>query len=232
MTTASDGTINLGYRGQGTPLQLTTLPISSTDIAQAARPALLLNFAHYDAPLTFTYAINGHQHTMAWPYPELRTYTWRTLELPIDVGDLVAGPNLITVSVGSPLIVVSNVDILLRPGGTGSLEGPSPSTTPTSGTGTPTATGTLTLGTSTPTATGTGTAVATSATATSTPTAGTTSTPITPTKTKTVTPTKVPATPTSTPAAATPSPTSLRQANPPTLLPASAKNDTPPGQVR
>ena len=173
MTTASDGTINLGYRAQGTPLHLTTLPMTAADIGQATRPALLLNFAHYDAPLTFSYTINGHAHEMGWPYPELRTYTWRTLELPIDVGDLVAGANEVTISVGNPLIVVSNVDILLRPGGTGSLGDPTSTTTPTPGTATPTATGTA-LGTSTVTATATGTPTpgTSTVTATATSTAG------------------------------------------------------------
>ena len=110
------GSSNLGWRAtRGSPLIKQTLPIEPTDLARATNPSLLFNFYHVDAPLTFEYSINGHAHTGTWPFQSRRTYNWRSIELPIDLSDLAAGPNQVSIGFGSASAVVANINILLRP---------------------------------------------------------------------------------------------------------------------
>jgi hypothetical protein len=109
------GPSNLGWDAQpGAPAVLQVPGV--TNLAQAAASLLLFNFYHYDAPITFTYAVNGHAHTAAWPYPDTNGFTWRTLALPIPLGDLVAGTNTVSLS-GTQEMAVTNVNIVLAGAG-------------------------------------------------------------------------------------------------------------------
>src|SRR5438093_9554686 len=101
LTPAGDGTLNLGWRSASSSgVSLLTLPMTAADITAASSAALLFNFTHYVAPLTLSYAVNGHAYTAPWPYPDSATYTWRSIALPVNLGDLVAGPNQVTISAG------------------------------------------------------------------------------------------------------------------------------------
>lgn len=85
---------------------------------------VLFNFFHYDRPTTLNITVNGHAHSVSWPYPDTRGSTWRTLAVLIPVTDLVAGTNVVTVRADQH-IVVSNVNIVLVnvPGGVPVLPG-------------------------------------------------------------------------------------------------------------
>jgi hypothetical protein len=73
---------------------------------------VLFSFFAEANPTTLTVIVNGHSHSIAWPYPEQLTNTWRTYAVTIPVTDLVAGTN--TLQLGADqAIVTANVDIVL-----------------------------------------------------------------------------------------------------------------------
>jgi hypothetical protein len=97
--------IFLGWDSTATqPASVMTLPMTAAQIAAASGALLLFNFWVLDsAKYTFAYSINGHAHTYDWPYPDTQGNTPRTLAIPVDLGELVAGPNAVTLGlVGAP----------------------------------------------------------------------------------------------------------------------------------
>ena len=93
---------------------------------QAAAPEVLFNFngAVYPNPTSLNVIVNGHAHTVPWPYPDQLTQTWRTYAVTIPLTDLVAGTNV--VQLGADMAqIFSNVDIVLGdvPGGVPVLPG-------------------------------------------------------------------------------------------------------------
>jgi len=168
----ADGTVNLGYRATSPSdrVNVSTLPMAAADIAAAADQRLMFNFYEYNAPLTLSYTINGHAYSAPWPDSNNNGFTSRSISIPLNKADLVAGAQSVSIW-ADQAIIVSNINIVLVNVPSGGV----PTSTPTS-TATATSTSTSTP-TPTPTASPTATATPTVA-ATSTPTATPTPTPI------------------------------------------------------
>jgi hypothetical protein len=91
---------------------------------QAAAARVLFNFSGNDNPTTLNVIVNGHTHSVPWPYPDQITNTWRAFAVTIPLTDLVTGTNV--VQLGADVAeVFSNVDIVLVnvPGGVPVLPG-------------------------------------------------------------------------------------------------------------
>jgi hypothetical protein len=58
---------------------------------------VLFNFFHELPPTTLTVNVNGHAHSVPWPYPDNFGYIWRTYAVTIPVTDLVAGTNVVAI---------------------------------------------------------------------------------------------------------------------------------------
>ena len=56
--------------------------------------------------------VNGHAHSVPWPYPDQTENVWRTFAVTVPVTDLVAGTNVVQLGTDEPTIF-SNVDIVL-----------------------------------------------------------------------------------------------------------------------
>lgn len=109
-STNSDGSINLGWTvGPDSP-RVVQIP-GVFNIAKATSAYLMFNHVEYEAPVTFTYAVNGHSHTGAWPYAENGTM-WRAAIFPVPLTDLVSGTNTASIF-GSKAIQLANVNIVL-----------------------------------------------------------------------------------------------------------------------
>jgi hypothetical protein len=87
---------------------------------------VLFNFNNEQAPTptVLTAIVNGHAHTVAWPFPDKTQDIWRTLAITIPVTDLVPGTNVVQLGSNSAQIT-ANVDIVLAgvPGGVPVLPG-------------------------------------------------------------------------------------------------------------
>jgi hypothetical protein len=142
LTSCHDGTLCLGWLvGSNNPLSLSIPGVNR--IGNATSASLMFGFYSFNAPLSFTYSVNGHAHTGTWLYPDTQGFTSRIVSYPVPLSDLVTGTNTVTIT-GSDTMVVSNVNIVLVAagiGGTGGTGGSSTSTptsvaaTPTVGTG-------------------------------------------------------------------------------------------------
>jgi hypothetical protein len=64
---------------------------------QATAVRVLFNFNTSSAgnPTVLNVIVNGHVHTVPWPYPDNAQYDWRTFAVTIPVTDLVAGTNVV-----------------------------------------------------------------------------------------------------------------------------------------
>jgi hypothetical protein len=92
---------------------------------QAATVRVLFNFFHFTPlPTVLNVTVNGHAHSVPWPYPDTNTYTWRTFAVTIPITDLVPGTNVVKLGADQPL-ATSNVNIVLVdvPGGVPVLPG-------------------------------------------------------------------------------------------------------------
>ena len=82
-----------------------------------ATTALLVytQLSYHNAGYTISYAINGHAHTMAWPYPDQLANSPHTLDIPVDINEVVAGPNKITFTntSGDGNFYVANIDLIM-----------------------------------------------------------------------------------------------------------------------
>jgi hypothetical protein len=121
------GTINLGrFSGpnQSAVWSVPGMPASPT----AAAVRVLFNFFDYTNPATIAVTVNGHAHSLAYPYPDNLTFTWRTIDLQIPLEDLVAGTNVVTIG-SAQAMLTSNVNIVLA--NVGAQPAPTPTLTPT-----------------------------------------------------------------------------------------------------
>ena len=111
--------VYLGWGSSQTqPVTLTTLPMKAESIAAASGALLLFNFWVRDpATYTFTYSINGHAHTYAWPYPDTQGNTVRTLAIPVSLDELIAGPNTVTLGLANTPANWAHVNIALLDAG-------------------------------------------------------------------------------------------------------------------
>lgn len=117
LTAGGGGTLNLGWlesANQAKPVAVTGV----NNIAAAQAALLTFNFFPYTAPTTLTYVINGHSHSVNWPYPETTGASWRTLAVPVVPSELVTGTNTVSIT-SNQAMVVSNVDIVLAGAGGG-----------------------------------------------------------------------------------------------------------------
>jgi hypothetical protein len=111
LTPGGGGSINLGKLSQ--PNDTATwnvLGMPANPSAQAVR--VLFNFYDYTNPSSINIVVNGHLHTVAWPYPDSKSFTWRTYAVTIPIGDLVPGTNTVQIG-GDQALVSSNVNIVL-----------------------------------------------------------------------------------------------------------------------
>jgi hypothetical protein len=87
---------------------------------------VLFNFTNevHPAPSVLNAIVNGHAHSVAWPYPDTAPGSWRTFAITVPVTDLVPGTNVVQLGSNQPQ-VVSNVNIVLVnvPGGVPVLPG-------------------------------------------------------------------------------------------------------------
>lgn len=118
-------TIDLGRfsnANQGSTWNVDRMPANP----QGTAARVMFNFYNQFAPNPTALAItvNGHAHSLAWPYPDQTQNTWRTLAITIPISDLVAGTNVVTIGSDQPQ-VTSNVNIVLVdvPGGVPVLPG-------------------------------------------------------------------------------------------------------------
>ncbi len=107
----SDGTIDLARFSAPNQTATWAIPgMPAEPVAAAVR--VLFNWFVYTNPPSLTVIVNGHVHTVPYPYPDQLTFTWRTLDVLVPITELVAGTN--TVAIGSPQSMdTSNVGIVL-----------------------------------------------------------------------------------------------------------------------
>jgi hypothetical protein len=91
--------------------RLSTLPMAQTDISRATAALLMFNFGSWTQPTTFSYSVNGHDHTFANPMPPY--YGKRTIAMPVPLMDLVDGPQSVTITSDVSMMSVQNVNIVL-----------------------------------------------------------------------------------------------------------------------
>jgi hypothetical protein len=120
-----NGSVNLGklsQAGQTSTWNVANMPANP----QAAAARVLFNFtgeAHPNAT-TINVIVNGHAHSVPWPYPDQLTNTWRTFAVTIPLTDLIAGTNVVQLGANTAQIF-TNVNIVLVnvPGGVPALPG-------------------------------------------------------------------------------------------------------------
>jgi hypothetical protein len=106
--------------------------------AAAARVLFNLRTSFYHVPNNLIVKVNGHAHTVPYPYPANDTFnpgdgtsfglsSWRTYPLTIPITELVAGTNVVEIGtdVQNDNTMISNVNIVLVdvPGGVPVLPG-------------------------------------------------------------------------------------------------------------
>jgi hypothetical protein len=120
-----NGSVNLGKlsaANQTTSWNVANMPANP----QGTAARVLFNFtgeAHPN-PTTLNVIVNGHAHTVQWPYPDQVNNTWRTYAVTIPLTDLVAGTNVVQLGANTAQLF-ANVNIVLVdvPGGVPVLPG-------------------------------------------------------------------------------------------------------------
>jgi hypothetical protein len=122
---AGTSAVNLGQfslPGQTASWNVLNMPANP----QATAVRVLFNFTNSanPNPTMLNVIVNGHAHTVPWPYPDTLDNTWRTFAVTIPITDLVAGTNVVQLGGDQPL-VTSNINIVLVnvPGGVPVLPG-------------------------------------------------------------------------------------------------------------
>ncbi len=89
-----------------------------TGVSQASGALLTFNFYPEGvAPITLNVAVNGHQISMAWPYPDNTVDSPRTIAIPVPLADVITGNNTLTFSSGNYNLDVMNVDLIMQGAG-------------------------------------------------------------------------------------------------------------------
>lgn len=116
LTVPTSGEVNVGWLAQpGTGKPFTIANVSGS--ANATAGLLVFDFHHYDAPTSLTYVVNGHSHTVAWPFADTRGYTWRSYAAPVPLSDVVSGTNNVNIYAADQPLVIANVDLILAGAG-------------------------------------------------------------------------------------------------------------------
>jgi len=115
--------LNLGQASL--PNQATTWNVLNVPAnPNPAAVRVLFNFNEQVVSTVLNVTVNGHLHSVPWPYPDQQTFTWKTFAVTIPVTDLVPGTNV--VQIGSyQAMFTANVNIVLVdvPGGVPVLPG-------------------------------------------------------------------------------------------------------------
>ncbi len=94
-----------------------------TGVSQASGALLTFNFYPYSVdPSTINVAVNGHDISVNWPYPDQTTDSPRTLAIQVPLSDVVAGNNTVTFFAGNYTMDVMNIDLIMQ--GAGGIGGP------------------------------------------------------------------------------------------------------------
>jgi len=115
-TPGSNSEVNLGWK-VSSPVTLSTMPIDSASLANATGALLTFNYYIETAPVTLSFSVNGHAHSLAWPYPDNRQFTNLTIGIPIPLSDVQTGVNTITFSPSGYAMNVANIDLIMVGGG-------------------------------------------------------------------------------------------------------------------
>lgn len=132
----SDGTFDTGWSIQPSSSQkLTTQPVDGKALHAATGALLTFGFWSEQSGFPLNFSINGHAHSVAYPFPDNRPFIPATLGVAIPLSELVTGPNTVTFSTDSRTEMnVYNVDLIAvggggLPGG-GNVPTPTPTTPP------------------------------------------------------------------------------------------------------
>jgi hypothetical protein len=99
-----------------TSIRLDAPGVTQADINAAAGALLVFNF-YSQSVIPLHVAINGHDISEPWPFPDRTTFSPRTIGIPVPLSDVVAGDNLIGFSAGNYLEQVANIDLILAGAG-------------------------------------------------------------------------------------------------------------------
>jgi hypothetical protein len=92
-----------------------TVP-SVNNVAGASGALIEFNF-YSEAVIPLHVALNGHDLSIPWPYPDTTTSSPRTIAIPVPLADITAGNNTVTFSAGNYLFEVMNIDLILQGAG-------------------------------------------------------------------------------------------------------------------
>jgi hypothetical protein len=116
LTPCHDNTVCLGWEASASqPVQVTTLPMTSTAISAAKGQFLMFNAWSPTQPSKFSFNLNGHAYSFATPIPNGEPST-QSLIFPVKAADLVAGPNTLQIW-SDQQMVVANINIVLAGAG-------------------------------------------------------------------------------------------------------------------
>ena len=110
-TTNPNG-VQLGYTAGPTPLAVKTVPVYRLQTPTSA--LVTLNWWPYNQFVPSIRINGGAWHDTAWPF-DSETYTWRTIAIPVPVGETIDGPNTIEIKAGEN-VVVANINLILVAG--------------------------------------------------------------------------------------------------------------------
>src|SRR5262249_24409380 len=77
---------------------------------------LMFNAWFEKQPKTFSFTLNGHRYSFAWPFPYKSSFAMNSFMFPVNRADLVAGPNTIMLW-SDQYMVVENVNVMLAGAG-------------------------------------------------------------------------------------------------------------------
>jgi hypothetical protein len=118
LTACHDGTVCLGWDSisASQPANLNTLPMTTAAITAGTSQYLMFDAWFETQPSRFSFILNGHRYSFAWPLPYSSTFAINSFMFPVNKADLVAGPNAITLW-SDQSMVVQNVNVVLAGAG-------------------------------------------------------------------------------------------------------------------
>ncbi|HYL99366.1 MAG TPA: Ig-like domain-containing protein, partial [Blastocatellia bacterium] len=120
------GLLNLGWAFGPTDSDSVTLTVPGVfNMAQATGALLTLNFTTQSGETNLSYRLNDSPwHEQAWPFPACSSCTSSTIALPVNLSEVQAGDNTVTLK-SSSFGMLANVDLILQ-GAAGSGSGCAP----------------------------------------------------------------------------------------------------------
>jgi hypothetical protein len=90
--------------------------MTAAAISAANAQFLTFNAWFEKQPKTFSFTLNGHRYSFAWPFPYSSNFTIGSFMFPVNKSDLVAGPNAITLWSDQGMVVM-NINVVLAGAG-------------------------------------------------------------------------------------------------------------------